>query len=456
MQIFSSLGATSKPQITARKKQVKKIPPGLYLSAGLSSKGPPLDGNVSWRIYPAGQSSKTGATPLQRLASAAPFLAMPSGKYHIEVRHQTLLAEREVELRPDTPLKLRLSFDVGIFTASARLGEGTALSNNIIFSLYDASTGGTSPGRIIAHKQQSKAVFYLPPGKYSLKARANEMQTRHDFSLKAGERKNHISLLDAGEISFNTRLAKDLPILRDVQYAIYQRRSKKDVEFIRTLDPNPKLILPKGEYFVVARQGAASSYTRLFVKAGDSKTVSLTLNAGILNLSSNLDNGASDQSAQIAYTIEPVDRDNSKTVKLSSNNALVETPQSLPTRSFRNRFVLRAGDYVIKAIYGNSNARARVQVHVTAGQETAHKISMSAGRVRLSLALSLGNPPLPGVFWSILDASGKQIASASSTTPRLTLAKGNYQVVADYLGERYAKSFVINNGDNKQIQLELQ
>ena len=268
--------------------------------------------------------------------------------------------------------------------------------------------------------------------------------------------KNHVSLLDAGEISFSARLAKDLPTLHDVQYAVYQRRSKRDVEFIRTLDPNPKLILPKGDYFVLARQGSASSYTRLFVEAGDTKTISLTLNAGVLNLSSNLDKGASDQSAQIAYTIEPADRDNSKTVKLSANSTLVETAQSLPTRSFRNRFVLRAGDYRINAIYGNSNARASANVHVTAGQETTHKISMSAGRVRLSLVIDHGNPPLPGVFWSILDRSGNQIASASSMTPRLTLAKGDYQVVADYLGQSYRKDFAIKNGDNKKIQLELQ
>ncbi|MCP4933732.1 MAG: VWA domain-containing protein [bacterium] len=455
-QVFSSLGATSKPAIIVKKKQIKKEPSGLYLSAGLSSKGAVLDQDISWRIYPAGQSSKTGATPLQRHTTAAPFLPLPSGQYHIEVRHQTLLAERDVTLRADTAIKLHLSFNIGIFTASAKLGESAAPSDNIIFSVYDASSGSDSTGEIIAHKQQSKAVFYLPPGTYSLKARANETQTRHDFTLKAGERKTHISLLDAGEISFNARLAKDLPELRDVQYAIYQRRSKKDVEFIRTLDPNPRLILPKGDYFVLARQGAASSYTRLFVKAGDTKTISLTLNAGILKLSSNLDNRAIDQSAQIAYTIEPVDHNNSKTVKLSADSTLVEIAQSLPTRSFRNRFVLRAGDYVIKAIYGNSNARASAQVHVVAGEETEHEIKMSAGRVKFSLALALGDPPLPGVFWSILDASNNQIASASSITPRLTLAKGNYQVVADYLGESYRKSFVINNGDNKNIQLELQ
>ena len=456
VQIFSTLGAQTKPHIIARKKQAKKNPPGLYLSAGLSSGGPGLDSDISWRIYKAGESSKTGDSPLQRHSAASPVIKLPAGKYHIEARHRTLIAQADVDLAANTARKQRLSFNVGVFTASARLGKGAALLDKIIFSLYDASSSTGDPGKIIAHKQQTKAVFYLPPGKYSLKARANETQVRHDFSLKAGERKQYVSLLNAGEISFSARLAAGMPLLRDVQYAIYQRRLNRDFEFLRTLDPNPRLILPKGDFFVVARQGSASSYTRLFVEAGDMKTVSLILNAGILKLSSNLDTIAEGQSAQIAYTIEPVDRANSKTVKLSANSTLVETDQSLPTRSFRDRFVLRAGDYQVQAFYGNSNATARARIQVKAGRETPLEIRMSAGRVRLSLVSSFGNPPLPGVFWSVLEPSGKQVASASAMTPKLTLSKGRYQAIAEYQGQSYRKSFVIDSGDDKKIQLELQ
>ena len=78
-------------------------------------------------------------------------------------------------------------------------------------------------------------------------------------------------------------------MLRDVQYTLFQKRSDKDIEFIRTLDPTPTLILPKGDYFILARQDNASSYSRFFVSAGETKTIPLTLNAGTLKLSSNLD-----------------------------------------------------------------------------------------------------------------------------------------------------------------------
>lgn len=452
--IFTRIGP-AKSSRTAQKKQPSKIPPGLYLTAGLAKNSPPLQDNVAWRIYKQGESSKTGAPPLKRITSTSVFWKLPKGRYHIEARHQNLLAEEDVDLSADKALKRHLSFEVGVVTANARLESASPVSSDIIFSLYDASSGQAGPANIIAHKQEKNAIFYLPPGKYSLKARAGETQTQHDFTLKAGERLKHTLLLDAGQISLTAHLANETLALDDVQYAIYRRGESKDREFVRTLDPNPELVLPAGDYIVLARQGAASHYTRLKVQAGESKAVTLTLNAGILKLSSNLDEGSSDQQAQIAYTIKAVGPVGPKTVKLSVANKLVEIDQSLPTRSFRNRFVLPAGEYVVQALYGNSNAQATAHVQVKAGEESSHKIIMSAGRIKLSLTLSAADQPLPGVFWSILDPASKQVASASSISPALTLSSGAYQAVADYLGESYRRDFTIENGDNKKVQVRI-
>ena len=454
-RIFASLGPEKKSPVISRKEK-PAIPPGLYLSAGLAKQGSALEKNVSWRIYRHGESAKTSATPLHRKADAHPFLPLPEGKYHIEARHHTLIAAQNIELRRGQALKLRFSFNVGIVTASARLGKDASPSSDIIFSLYDASSGPVGPGNIIAHKQEENAVFYLAPGKYTLKARASETHVLQDFTLKAGELKHHNLLLDAGQINLKAHLSNDKPALDDVQYTIYKRGAKKDVEFVRTLDPTPKLILPAGEYFVLARKGSASTYARIQVVAGEIKTLPLILDAGILQLSSPQDNRAHDQTAHIAYTIEPTKPANPQTIKLSPDGKLGEFDQTFPARSFRSSFVLPAGTYLIRALYGNSNAQAATRVEVKAGQASQYEISMSAGRVELLLALSADDPPLPGVFWSILDQSGKQIASASSMTPRLTLANGSYQVVADYLGQSTRRNFIIENGDDKKIRLLVQ
>ena len=295
-----------------------------------------------------------------------------------------------------------------------------------------------------------------------MKARANETEARQDFTLKAGDHKNHTLLLDAGQIKLTASLAKDQPPLQDVQYTIFQRGQKEDVEFVRTLDPTPVLILPAGQYFVLANKGSSSSYGKLSIHAGETKKVSLVLNAGTLNLTSNLDERADGaapdraRGAKIAYTIEAIKPTRPKTVKISDQKALDEFDQALPTRSFRNSFILPEGEYLVHALYGNSNAQAVARVQIKAGEVSQQKISLSAGRVRLQLALSLSDPPLPGVFWTILDKQGKQVASASSITPKLTLSSGSYEVIADYLGQSYRRKFDLQNGQDKKIQLKVQ
>ncbi len=453
--IFSGLVPLAAHPARPQKPKVT-TPPGLYLSAGLSDDDPPLKDNLAWRIYRHGESSKSGAQPLKRQTGGNIFWSLPEGQYHVEVRYRNLLAERDVKLRAGTAVKQRLSFNIGVLAARARLETASPPMKQVIFSLYDASSGSFGPGNIIAHKQEEKAVFYLPPGKYRLRAQAGEASARHDFSLQAGDRIKTTLLLDAGQISLKARLARGGPELDDVQYAIYRRGDKQDMEFVRTLDPAPQLILPAGNYLVLARKGAASRYERLKINAGDKKQLVLDLDAGILKLSSSLEQGNGKQQTRIAWTITPAGSTRPKTVKLSLDNRLEEVDQHLPTRSFRNSFILPAGRYKVEAHYGNSNAGAIAGVEVKAGEQTARKLTINAGHIRLSLALSDKDEALPGVFWSVLDTNGKQVASASSKSPLLTLSSGSYEAVADYLGSSYRRRFIINNGDNKKVQLIVQ
>jgi len=471
--IFAKLGGATSSSRPSAVTPKKSLPAGLYLSAGLDDKGAALTTGLSWRIYRAGESSKTGATPLRREQKADPFLALPQGNYHLKARYKSLLAQSDVKLTANSPLKKRLSFNVGVVSASARLSQRAAPSNDIIFSLYDVSKGPAGPANNIAHKQGKNAIFYLPPGQYTLKARTSQSRASENFSLKAGQRKNQNLLLNAGQLSLKSTLAKGSPPLLDVQYALFRQGSKtgskrkegdktqkgednKDIEFVRTLDPTPQLVLPSGNYFVLARRGAATNYTAFVIRPGDKKDLSLSLDAGILNLFAPGHDGASQKHPQIAYTLLAIAPTRPKTIKLSAEGKLHEVNQTLPIRSFRNHFTLPQGDYLIQAHYGNSNAGSSRPVHITAGASQKVEIKMRAGRIKLSLGLMADDPPLPNVFWSIIDKSGKQVASVSSSAPHLTLAKGAYQAIAQYLGQTYRHDFVLQSGDDKTLKLSVQ
>ncbi len=461
--MFARLGqeaTRSRPRPAPTKKT---IPPGLYLSAGFDESGVPLRNGLSWRIYRSGESSKTGDTPLKRDQNAVPFLALPQGSYHIEARYKSLLAQSDVKLAANSTQTKRLSFNVGVVTASARLSPQSPPSSGIIFSLYDVSKGPAGPANNIAHKQGENAVFYLRPGKYTLKARTSQSKASEKFSLKAGEQKTSNLLLNAGRIRLKTTLSRDSNPLDDVQYAIFRRGdgtrengANRDVEFVRTLDPTPQLVLPTGNYSVLARRGAATHYSTFSIRPGDRKELSLTLDAGVLNLSSPGFDGSSQKHPQIAYTLSAIAPTRPLTIKLSPEGKLAEVDQVLPIRSFRNSFTLPEGDYLIHAHYGNSNAENSQRVHITAGASEQIKIEMSAGRIKLSLGLMAGDPPLPNVFWSIIDPNGKQVASASSPVPRLTLARGSYQAIAQYLGQNFRRDFSLQSGESKTLQLSVQ
>ena len=466
-RVFASLLASDKGKPGPKTEKPKALPPGLYLSARLASNAPVLKKGIVWRIYNKQDQTKGGsAIPLQRSREATPFLKLPPGKYRIEARFKSLLAGKDINLAPDSARKAEIVFNAGILATSARLAKDTPELPGVIFSLYDASSGSSGPASIIAHKQGKQAVFHLPAGKYSLKAKIGEVGARQDFVLKAGERQNRTIILDAGRLGLAASLARGSPPLDAVQYAIYLRRPDKDIELLRTLDPTPDLVLPKGDYLVIAHHGEASSRAETNLSAGETKRLSLVLDAGILELSSGLKTDTNGQQMQITYTILATENNRPTTMKPSASGKLVEVEQPLPARSFRHSFILPAGLYRVEARFGNSNARAESLVSIKAGQTSRQKIVVNAGHVRLSLSLTREDPPLPGVFWSIheqdkgegdkvSDRAGRQIASASGISPRLTLATGNYVAIADYLGQSYRQAFSIENGDDKSIRLTL-
>ena len=464
-KLIKKLKSAADSQPAALKKQKPAIVPGLYLSAGLAQSGPKLQQGIGWRIYKKGDSSNDGATPLQRDNAAHPLLKLAEGDYHVEARYGPLMAEKNVSVRKGAAVRLHLSFDAAILKGVVRLGEGAPLSDEAILSLYNIAKGPPGPRNIISHKQEREAIFYLSPGKYALKARLGEAAALQKLELTAGEQRRVELLLQAGVVDIRTSLdGKDNSqdqapqgdgALDEVQYRLYRKQDDDSYrEFIRTLDPRPHLVLPAGDYLVHAQKDAAYAVSQLHVQAGASKSLSLALQAGILSLSTPQQKSDSLGKGAIAYTITPTVVRKPHIIRLANHREQRLDPP-LPVRSSRSRFVLSAGDYNVSALFGSSNARTSRKLSLKAGETRNAVIDVRAGQVQLSLTLDTGSPPLPGVFWSIFDKDGRQVASASRATPRLTLQQGSYQVVANYLGGSYKRDFIINDRDNKKLELKV-
>jgi Ca-activated chloride channel family protein len=437
---------------------VPRQPPGLHLSAALAEDAAPLEADVSWRIYRKGESSANAATPLQREAVAAPVLQLADGDYHVEARYGPLAAAADVSVKAAEAQSQKLSFNAGVVTGDARLGGDPAAGDEVILTLYDAARGEPGPDDILSHRRNRDAVFYLAPGRYSLKAHIGEAVMRQDFDLKAGERKTLPLQLPAGELALTAHLTGAAAPLDHAEYTIYRRGEGADGAYsvlLRTLDAAPRLVLPAGEYLVHVAEDAASASVAVSLAAGERKSLSLDLHAGILNLSALLGGTDPGQQGALAFAIEPVTPATSTTIRLAGNGTRTLEP-ALPAGSSRSRFVLPAGAYRVRTQFGNSNAVSETMVTLTPGEETRHVAEVSAGRLHPSLVIKPGDPPLPGVFWSVFDAAGQQVASASRASPLLVLRDGEYALAADYLGKTYRQQVTIKAGEDRQVEIKLE
>jgi Ca-activated chloride channel family protein len=461
---FAGIGAEGNAPSTASDKGETPSrlaeKPGLYLKAGLANDGKALDEGVSWRIYKIRKDGAKGSAPLTRLVMPNPVIELEPGEYLVEARYGPLLARRKIHMGKGRAIHEFLSFNAGIISVAARLGENSPLLEDAIFTLYEGAGKGGSGKKektrnIISYRQEKKAVFRLPAGDYSLRASSGHSERLFDFKLEAGQLIEKNLILNGGHVRPAAALADGSPPLDNVQFAIFRLGERNDSEFLRTLDPKPVLTLPAGQYVIEARAGEAARNRRVKIGAGDDIELPILLNAGILRLSSSLDGGDDKSAERTNFTIKSLSASPPVNMKLIDGH-LRETPTPLPERSFRRVFILPAGKYEITALAGDSNARARARVEIAPGKESKLRISLKAGRLSLALLLARGDEPLPGVFWSIFDKSGAQVASASGTNPVLTLASGEYRIMAEYLDKSMERRISLGDGESRKLEFILQ
>jgi hypothetical protein len=206
---------------------------------------------------------------------------------------------------------------------------------------------------------------------------------------------------------------------------------------------------------IEAMAGEAARNVRLTIEAGSQIDLPIYLEAGVLHLSSSLTGPKRRDPTHVNFTIKPLSSPPPQIMRLIDGHVVKER-LPLPERSFRRHFILPAGKYDIQAMAGNSNARAETVVTIEPGGENEKTISLKAGHVKLAMLLEKGDQPLPGVFWSIFDQSGHQVASASRASPELTLAGGKYRIVAEYLGKSMERMVTLAAGASKKIEFILQ
>ena len=204
----------------------------------------------------------------------------------------------------------------------------------------------------------------------------------------------------------------------------------------------PTAALLPGEYLVNAAYGLSNLTRKIKVESGRSLEETFVLNTGGLKLAAALPDGGSVPESAVKFDILSDEEDQFGNRQMILHNA----KPSIITR-------LNAGAYRIESLYGDANAKIRVDVTVEPGKVTEATIKQTGSKTTFKLVQSLGGEALADTKWTILTSAGDVVKENAGALPTHILAPGSYAVVADHAGLSYTRKFSIESGEAKQVEV---
>ena len=176
-------------------------------------------------------------------------------------------------------------------------------------------------------------------------------------------------------------------------------------------DAQPVMSLPAGKYLAKVAWGQAEMQKEIEVAAGKQSEFKIVINAGTIQLSAIMSEGADPVANDIAWDVFKVDGEGEK-----KKVAFSYDPQP--------KFRLSAGEFQVEA--GRGVVAGKGHFQVTGGKLTTQVINLNAGTLKLNSST--------GGVWEILgtlDAEGnrKHVTTAYDAQAKVFLPAGKYLVV---------------------------
>ncbi|MFE1602535.1 hypothetical protein [Methylobacterium sp. ID0610] len=230
------------------------------------------------------------------------------------------------------------------------------------------------------------------------------------------------------------------PIRGGLTWRIYEDRSDagKPALLARSDEAQPTFSLPPGSYLANVTYGFVSTSKRVtLAPAGLSDQI--TVNAGALRLA-----GAVGDSripgTQLAFAIF-VPIGNNPEGRLVRDGVKAGELIRLPE-----------GTYHVVSTWGDSNAIQRADLKVENGRITDATLNHRAATVTLKLVAAPGTEAFAGTAFSVLTPGGDTIREAIGAFPQVTLAEGEYQLIARHDGKVYTQDFKVESGIDRDIE----
>ena len=230
-------------------------------------------------------------------------------------------------------------------------------------------------------------------------------------------------------------------VLKDgLTWRIYDSPAEKRAALITSSkDANPRFDLPPGAYIIHVSYGLASASRRIIL-AQQTANERMAISAGGLSLSARvgdlpIPNDRVTFNVYVAQGSDPEGR-------LVAENILANKVLYLPS-----------GLYRVVSRYGRTNAIATADLRIDSGVLSQATLTHRAATVTLKLVRAKGAEALGGTRFSVLTPGGDIVREISGAFPTLTLAEGEYLILARNGGKLYSDDAVIKSGFDRDIEV---
>lgn len=246
---------------------------------------------------------------------------------------------------------------------------------------------------------------------------------------------------EIGVVTLSAVFASDSkPIRSGVVWRVFEDKADgHPVVVARSNEPAPSFSLPPGAYVVHAAYGFAGASKRIAVPAG---TIAerLAISAGALKLS-----GAITETPippnRISFSVFVPIGTNSEGRLLRDNvkaGEIIRVPE---------------GMYHVVSTYGESNAIMRSDIKVDTGRLTEATLNHRAATLTLKLVAAPGGESFAGTAFSVLTPGGDVIREVIGAFPTVTLAEGEYMVIARQGEQVYTREFRVESGLDRDVEV---
>lgn len=248
-------------------------PHRVQLEARMTAKAPPLAEGVRWRVYrealPGGELEQ-----IKRIDGGAATIELPTGSYYLHAGFGQ--AGRTVRLDVDGDTLRSIVLGAGGLMLDATSGGKPIAPDLLRFDVYEHAEDAKGNRRIVAFNVEPDHVLPLNAGTYHVLSRYGRLGTevRADLVVSSGQTTRAVMQHRGAEVRL--KLASKpggLPIA-STAWTLFSDQGEKIHESALNA---PRIVLPEGDYEVVARNGALTLKRAFEVRAGEMQKIELLL-----------------------------------------------------------------------------------------------------------------------------------------------------------------------------------